>query len=121
MNAIPKAVREATFRQMQANGEELANAMKSAAEKRSGALAATIRVETKQTDIRDQVFVRAGGPRTTKSSPGSKPYDYARALEFGRQGQSAEPFFWPVVRLMRRSLRRKLSKAMRQAAEREFS
>lgn len=61
------------------------------------------------------VRVMAGGAETTVGR-GAKSYDYARAVEFGTQHMTAEPFFFPTFRLMRKrmrsSMRRKISKTI---------
>ena len=64
------------------------------------------------------VRVMAGGAATTRKGGGGKPYDYARAVEFGTVHMSAEPFFFPTFRLMRKamrsSMRRKITKRIKQ-------
>jgi HK97 gp10 family phage protein len=63
------------------------------------------------------VRVMAGGAGTTRSA-GGKPYDYARAVEFGTVKVSAQPFFFPTFRLMRKTMRsamrRKITKTIKQ-------
>jgi HK97 gp10 family phage protein len=53
------------------------------------------------------VRVLAGGVSTTQpaTSSGRPAYDYARAVEFGTQHNSAQPFFFPTFRLMRKQMR----------------
>ena len=51
------------------------------------------------------VVVRAGGATTTVQHSGRPPYDYARAVEFGAQGNPAQPFFFASYRLMKKSIR----------------
>jgi HK97 gp10 family phage protein len=66
-----------------------------------GALKSTVRIvpdRSKETIVR----VVAGGAETTTS--GAKPYDYARAIEFGTVNMSAEPFFFPTYRLMKKRM-----------------
>lgn len=122
MNAIPPAVRKAVRQQMEANAVTLAAAIEGRAPKKpTGRLASSVRYETRSTDIRDVVFVKAGGPKTTKASRRGRPYDYARAVEFGtKRRPRRSPFFWPTVRLLRKTLRRRLNKAMREAVLKEF-
>ena len=61
------------------------------------------------------VRVMAGGAATTRQTRG-KPYDYARAVEFGTEHVHAQPFFFPTFRLMRKkmrnSMRRKITKTI---------
>lgn len=63
------------------------------------------------------VRVMAGGAATTRQA-GGKPYDYSRAVEFGTEKVSAQPFFFPSYRLMRKrmqgAMRRKISKRIKQ-------
>jgi HK97 gp10 family phage protein len=63
------------------------------------------------------VVVRAGGATTTVAHAG-KSYDYARAVEFGTEHVSAQPFFFPTYRLMKKKMRsamsRKITKRIKQ-------
>jgi len=58
--------------------------------------------------------IRAGGPLTTRQGKG-KPYDYARAVEFGTMDMSAQPFFWPVYRLTKKSWKSKIARMAKKA------
>jgi HK97 gp10 family phage protein len=69
----------------------------------TGDLANSIR--TQQTSKPTIVRVVAGGASTTRTSAGGRPYDYARAVEFGTVHMPAEPFFFPTFRLMRKKMR----------------
>jgi HK97 gp10 family phage protein len=63
------------------------------------------------------VVVRAGGATTTVQH-GGRPYDYARAVEFGTEKTPAQPFFFPTYRLMKKKMRsamsRKITKRIKQ-------
>lgn len=82
----------------------------------TGHLANSIRKQpgSKPTIVR----VMAGGAATTRQGGHGKPYDYARAVEFGTEHMPAEPFFFPTFRLMRKSMRdsmrRKISQRIKQ-------
>lgn len=82
----------------------------------TGNLAQSIRKEPGKKET--VVVVRAGGASTTTEVSGGKPYDYARAVEFGTQHMTAEPFFFPTFRLMRKklrsSMRRKITKRIKE-------
>lgn len=135
MKAIPEEVKKAVFEQQRANAQEIASTMRrfASASRLSGALTSSIRVEVEKRNGGEAVFVRAGGRATLRNRPGKglrrvfsafgfgKKFDYARAVEFGTKHTQAQPFFWPVVRLLRKSLRRKLNKVMRVASEKEFA
>lgn len=69
----------------------------------SGALKTSVRVvpdRTKDTVVR----VVAGGELTIRPSVSSKPYDYARADEFGTVHMKAHPFFFPTYRLRKKKI-----------------
>lgn len=80
----------------------------------TGNLATSIRKQRGKTPT--IVRVLAGGASTTRTGGGSKPYDYARAVEFGTVHMPAEPFFFPSFRLMRKTMRsamrRKITKTI---------
>ena len=60
------------------------------------------------------VVIQAGGPTTTvKGGTGKPAYDYARAVEYGTEKVSAQPFFFPTYRLMRKSMRAAMSRKIR--------
>lgn len=69
----------------------------------SGALKVSVNLVP---DKRKDTVVRvvAGGPLTTRFSGSSKPYDYARANEFGTVAMRAQPFFFPTYRLMKKRM-----------------
>jgi HK97 gp10 family phage protein len=78
----------------------------------SGALKHSVRVipdRNKDTIVR----VAAGGELTTRPSVSTRPYDYARADEFGTQKMAPHPFFFPTYRLLRKrmvaAMRRKIT------------
>jgi HK97 gp10 family phage protein len=79
----------------------------------TGNLANSIRKEPGK--VPTVVRVKAGGESTTVGHAG-KAYDYARAVEFGTTRMTAEPFFFPTFRLMRKrmrsSMRRKITKTI---------
>lgn len=83
-------------------------------------LAASVREEPGPHELAKDV--KAGGPLTTKpvrnSKKGNAPnYDYANAAEFGREGQPADPFFFPTVRTRRKTFKRRRSTALNKAVK----
>ncbi|MGY3609929.1 MULTISPECIES: HK97-gp10 family putative phage morphogenesis protein [unclassified Bradyrhizobium] len=50
------------------------------------------------------VRIVAGGRLTIRPSVSSKPYDYARADEFGTVNMRAQPFFFPTYRLNKKKM-----------------
>ena len=117
MAKIPKVVADELKLIPYEQAQVLANAMKAAAPVGHDArheLRDSIRVEAGRRPL--QAFVRAGGPTTTIISVQTgHPYDYAIANEFGTQRMVAQPFFWPVYRLMKRRIRAAMSRAARKA------
>lgn len=90
--------------ELDAQSTALVGLMKSAVKHGpTGNLANSIRKEQgrKQT----VVVVKAGGASTTRQGGSGKPYDYARAVEFGTEHVAAQPFFFPTFRLMRKKMR----------------
>jgi HK97 gp10 family phage protein len=101
--------------ELNAQADGLVTIMKAVvARGKTGKLADTIRKEPGKRET--QIRVRAGGSETTeKSASGS--YDYARAVEFGTEKVSAQPFFFPTYRLrkkaMQSAMRRKITKTIK--------
>lgn len=64
-----------------------------------------------------QVRILAGGQLTVRPSISSKPYDYARADEFGTVNMPAKPFFFPTYRLKKKkmisTMKRKITAAIK--------
>jgi HK97 gp10 family phage protein len=58
-------------------------------------------VRKQKTNRPTMVRVAAGGDLTVRPSVSSKPYDYARADEFGTEKMSPKPFFWRTYRKMK--------------------
>jgi HK97 gp10 family phage protein len=82
---------------------ELARLMESVAPEEEGILKTTVRVipdQKKDTTVR----IVAGGRKTIRLSISSKPYDYARADEFGTIHMRARPFFFPTYRLRKKKI-----------------
>jgi HK97 gp10 family phage protein len=84
----------------------------------TGDLAASIRKESDRDGL--LMRIKAGGLLTMRLHGGDsrKPYDYARAVEFGTEKMSAHPFFFPSYRLMRKgmksAMKRKITKTIKQ-------
>lgn len=113
---VPDAIRSRVRAELLRQAETLAGAMRAAAPKRSGHLAASIRIDESGLDNRDvmSVSILAGGELTTREvrQGSGVAYDYARATEFGTQKERAEPFFFSTYRAMKRRIRSAIAKAM---------
>lgn len=79
-----------------------------------GVLNASIRKEPRD---EKSLYVKAGGPTTTKTSANGKAYDHALAKEFGTRHQKAEPFFFPTYQRWKPGARKRLIARLRRAEE----
>lgn len=59
--------------------------------------------------------IRAGGDLTRRKSASGREYDYARAQEFGTQDAPAQPFFWPIYRLMKKRFKAQIARKAKKA------
>jgi HK97 gp10 family phage protein len=88
-----------------------------------GALKASIRVERGAPTSKKAIVIKikAGGEKTAGTGEKSaKPYDYARANEFGTQKMKAQPFFFPVYRARKKEIRAAVRKAISLAVKGVF-
>jgi HK97 gp10 family phage protein len=99
----------------EANG--LADLMRARVPVKDGTLRASIRVEPRKQAGLIGALIKAGGPTTTKPvrKGQSATYDYAMAQELGTQEMLANPFFFPSYRQKKTSIKRRASKAVRDA------
>jgi HK97 gp10 family phage protein len=82
---------------------------------KSGTLKSTVKVVPGKKDT--IVRIVAGGTLTIRPSVSSKPYDYARADEFGTVNMRPRPFFFPTYRLRKKkviaSMKRKIAASIK--------
>lgn len=99
---LRQEVRDAAIAELHLQATELANLIASVAPVHQGVLKTTVNVipGNKPTIVR----VVAGGQKTVRPSISSKPYDYARADEFGTQNMPPKPFFFPTYRLRKKKI-----------------
>lgn len=104
---------------MTASANEMADLMRSRVPVKDGALKASIRVERRKNPEIIGALIKAGGPTTTVPvRNGQSPtYDYAMAQELGVQHMLANPFFYPSYRQKKSSVKRRASKAVRDAVQ----
>lgn len=86
----------------------------------TGDLKASIRVEAGKKTAKKAIVVniKAGGALTLDDS--GKPYDHARANEFGTQYMPAQPFFFPVWRARKKEAKAAVRKAVKLAVSKVF-
>lgn len=141
--SIPTKVRAAIREVLQAQAERIVAEMRAAAPKQTGALAASINwtwgappsgamtIGTVQGDAnsRLRITIYAGGSPKTKRQQrqasgtrksdqgrtGTFATDNARFQEFGTSKMAANPFFFPVWRTRRQSVRSRITRTVNQA------
>lgn len=140
LSDLPFKVKRRLAETIKAEADGLADAIKSAAPRKTGALAESVRVRRRKNDL--QLEVTAGGDATTskaargtdyssevalgsgdtagrsKTPVGSGEgvtYDYARAIEFGTTKMGAQPFFYNTYRARAPQIKENIDKAVEEA------
>jgi HK97 gp10 family phage protein len=100
---LQKEVHDLAVAELNAQGDGLVELMEAVAPRGpTGNLVHTIRKVPGKSDT--QIRIVAGGKLTIRPSVSSKPYDYARADEFGTVNMPAKPFFFPTYRLRKKKI-----------------
>lgn len=99
---LQQEIHDGAVRELNAQGDMLVQQMISAAPEDKGNLQHSVRKIPGKSDT--QIRIMAGGILTTRSAVSSKPYDYARADEFGTRHMPAKPFFFPTYRLLKKKM-----------------
>lgn len=99
---LQREVHAAAVQELNAQAQSLAQTIQSVAPKKEGRLQHSVRVIPGKNDT--QVRIVAGGQETIRPEISSKPYDYARADEFGTVKMPAKPFFFPTYRLQKKKI-----------------
>lgn len=99
---LKKEVLDGAIAELNSQAQDLASLIESVAPEHEGTLKTTVKVvpDKKPTTVR----IVAGGYKTVRKSVSSKPYDYARADEFGTVDMKARPFFFPTYRLRKKKI-----------------
>lgn len=112
---LKREVHDGAVKELNDQATQLAALIEAVAPKHEGVLAHTVRVIPGKKDT--QVRIVAGGKETIRPTISSKPYDYARADEFGTQKMPAQPFFFPTYRLRKKkiisAMKRRITKAIK--------
>jgi len=114
LDRLPKRMKDAVQPALDASADEMVSTARHLSPREDGALYASIRKEAGDHEL--ERVVRAGGAATTRPSAGG-PFDYALAAEFGTVKQSAQPFFYPAYRLIRKRVRSRLKRAVSKAVK----
>lgn len=101
---------------IEAAAQELAAAIRARAPIRKGNLAKSVQAISLGAG---KWRVQAGGDLTTKEvrKGSGKPYDYARATEFGTTDEEAHPFFYNTFRAKKGGIKSRVEKAARDALD----
>jgi HK97 gp10 family phage protein len=120
LEAIPVAVRQAVAPTLVKAAEELAGAMKSAAPVDKGDLRDSIEVTPPGQST--PPYSQPGGSRIAGATEvlvtaGNEDVRYAHLQEYGSIHNEAQPFFWPIYRLLKKReanrIKRAIGKAVR--------
>jgi HK97 gp10 family phage protein len=106
---IPQQTKTELQAELQRSAQDLVALQSSLAPVDQGDLASSIKTSPGKNEL--AIRVEAGGPNAV----------YARWQEFGREGQPAQPFFFPAFRALRRTIKRRLSRVAGKAARRDAS
>ncbi|MER9702667.1 HK97 gp10 family phage protein [Mesorhizobium sp. M0204] len=120
LEAIPKAVREATIPALVKSGEELAGTIRQLAEpsRDTGALIESI--EVTQPGQSTPPYSQPGGMRVAGElevlvTAGNEDVRYAHLVEYGSSKAEAQPFFWPAFRLLQKRILNRTKRAVGKA------
>lgn len=123
MHSIREQMRYNVHQRLLATGREIAENMKAAAPKDTGAVADSVRVEDVSrigpASSSYSVKIKAGGPKTMRrSSKSGEVYDYSAAVEFGTQDMQPEPFFYNTFRRYRSHWPNQIAETFEQTLQR---
>lgn len=115
--ALPRVVKEETRKAMEQGGAEMVSLARNLAPQDEGDLRNSI--ESTYYEDRHRVLITAGGPATEKPVKDGldASYNYVGAIELGRQGQPAQPFFYPAWRATKKKARSRLARAITKASK----
>lgn len=99
---LQKQVHDEAVKELNSQGDYIVSQMISAAPEDKGNLHHSVRKIAGKSDT--QIRIVAGGVLTTRPGVSTKPFDYARADEFGTHRMKAKPFFFPTYRLLKKKV-----------------
>jgi HK97 gp10 family phage protein len=120
LNAIPKAVKRAVEPALINAGTDLAVTMRLLAPEDSGDLKHSITVTAPGQTT--PPYSQPGGARTAAENEvivtaGNSDVRYPHLVEYGTVNAAAQPFFWPALRLKRKSISNRVKRAIRKAVK----
>lgn len=100
---LQKEVHDEAVAELNAQGDNLVRLIESVTPRgETGNLEHSIRKIPGKKDT--QIRIVGGGQKTIRPSVSSKPYDYARADEFGTVNMPPKAFFFPTYRLTKKKM-----------------
>ena len=114
--AIPDRMRVAAKALIGETSARMVDQMKLSAPSDEGDLADSIRAEDISTESWLRVRVSVGGKKTMRESKTGRPYDYARAAEYGTIDTAPHPFFRPVRDREKKKFNARLRNTLKKAA-----
>ncbi|TPW26389.1 HK97-gp10 family putative phage morphogenesis protein [Pararhizobium mangrovi] len=122
---VVEAAREAVKPALEKSGEEMANAMRFAAmpSRATGKLIESIAVTLpgETTPPYSQPGgSRVAGPFEAIVTAGNKDVRYAHLVEYGTSKAEAQPYFWPVYRLLKARATRRITRAINKSIKEAF-
>jgi HK97 gp10 family phage protein len=117
--ALPKAIKVGVQPALDASANELVTVQRALAPRDDGALQASIKWSSTGELSRQ---VTAGGETTTRPVRDGvdASYDYSLGVEFGTQKSSAQPFFWPGYRLVKKRIRSRIKRAISKSVKASY-
>jgi len=114
LEKLPAAAKAEIRQGLEESADRVVGLARSLAPRDEGDLVSSIRREAGDHDL--QVKVKAGGPltqRPVREGVTAPTFDYAAKIEHEEQ-----PFFFPAVRALKTTTRRRMGKALRAAVQR---
>lgn len=122
MRAIPEAARLGVQPALMKSGEELAGVMRNLAPDDPATDAPDLKSSIEVTGPGKQTpaYSQPGGSSVVPENAvavtaGNTDVRYPHLLEYGWSGASAQPFFWPAVRLTRKKITNRIKRAISKA------
>jgi HK97 gp10 family phage protein len=118
MNAIPTAIKEAVQPALLKSAQENAATMRQLVPVDEGDLKDSITVTPAGQTT--PAYSQPGGSMTVPENAaaitvGNSKVRYAHLVEYGTNQSSAQPFFWPTIRLLKKRTKGRISRAMGKA------
>jgi HK97 gp10 family phage protein len=124
--AIPKAVKEAVQPALHKSGQELTDSMKALAETSRDTGALIDSIAWTPAGRATPHYSQPGGSQVVPENAvvitaGNAAVRYAHLVEYGTTKATAQPYFWPAVRLLRKRLTNRIKRSIGKAVRNGWS